>query len=97
VLYPTHTQACLADSCPPVSGVSDTSRRLMDVVHRFNQHVGRTACCYTFEAGPDPVLLFLERDAAELFSRLLYHFPPAKEAMEAFAVDDYFYGSVRRP
>jgi hypothetical protein len=72
------------------------SRRLMDVVHRFNAHMGRTAAAYTFEAGPDPVLLFLERDAGELFQRLLYHFPPAKTALDAFSIDDYFYGSVRK-
>jgi len=87
-------QACLADAVPPVAGVSDVSRRLMDVVHRFNAHMGRTAAAYSFEAGPDPVLLFLERDAGELFQRLLYHFPPAKTALDAFSVDDYFYGST---
>lgn len=31
------------------------------MVHRFNDHMGRMAAAYTFEAGPDPVLLFLDR------------------------------------
>jgi mevalonate pyrophosphate decarboxylase len=44
-----------------VPGINDMSRRVMDVVHRFNDFCREVKAAYTFEAGPDPVLFFMER------------------------------------
>ena len=54
-------QACLLDTLPPVPGINDMSRKVMDVVHRFNEHMGHTAAAYSFGVGPDPVIFFMER------------------------------------
>eukprot|EP00854_Cymbomonas_tetramitiformis_P020044 gene20044-23990_t len=54
---------------------------------------GYTAAAYTFDTGPDAVLIFQRRDAPELFQRLLYHFPPACAPGEQPNVKAYFSNS----
>jgi hypothetical protein len=42
----------------------------------MNGGMERVAVAYSFGAGPGPLLLTTEADAAALMWRLLYHFPP---------------------
>ncbi|KAK3280860.1 hypothetical protein CYMTET_11314 [Cymbomonas tetramitiformis] len=86
-------QACLMDTMPPMNCLNETSKRIVEMVHRFNDLKGYTAAAYTFDTGPDAVLIFQRRDAPELFQRLLYHFPPACAPGEQPNVKAYFSNS----
>lgn len=66
---------CL-DTFPPISYLSDTSRRIMHLVHRFNAHYGQTRVAYTFDAGPNAVIFTLEDTVAEFVAAVRHIFPP---------------------
>ncbi|RMJ28070.1 diphosphomevalonate decarboxylase [Aspergillus sp. HF37] len=53
---------CL-DSWPPIFYMNDVSRAAVRLVHDINQAVGRTVCAYTFDAGPNAVIYYLDEDA----------------------------------
>lgn len=77
--------ACCLDTYPPISYLSDTSRFIMALIHWYNDFVGETQVCYTFDAGPNAVLYTLEEHLAGLMQFLLYFFPPK----DADAFDSY--------
>ncbi|PYH95175.1 diphosphomevalonate decarboxylase [Aspergillus ellipticus CBS 707.79] len=52
---------CL-DSWPPIFYMNDVSRAAVRLVHDINRAVGRTVCSYTFDAGPNAVIYYLEKD-----------------------------------
>lgn len=52
---------CL-DSWPPIFYMNDVSRAAVRLVHGINSVVGRTVCAYTFDAGPNAVIYYLEQD-----------------------------------
>ena len=52
---------CL-DSWPPIFYMNDVSRAAVRLVHDINHIVGRTVCAYTFDAGPNAVIYYLEQD-----------------------------------
>ncbi|XP_044111504.1 diphosphomevalonate decarboxylase [Neovison vison] len=66
---------CL-DTFPPISYLSDTSRRVMLLVHRFNAHHGRTKVAYTFDAGPNAVVFALHDTVPEFVAAVRHCFPP---------------------
>ncbi|KAM6223165.1 diphosphomevalonate decarboxylase [Rhynchocyon petersi] len=66
---------CL-DTFPPISYLTDTSRRIMHLVHRFNSHHGQTRVAYTFDAGPNAVIFTLEDTVAEFVAAVTHCFPP---------------------
>ncbi|XP_058901924.1 diphosphomevalonate decarboxylase isoform X1 [Kogia breviceps] len=66
---------CL-DTFPPISYLSDTSRRVIHLVHRFNAHHGRTKAAYTFDAGANAVIFTLEDTVAEFVAAVRHSFPP---------------------
>ncbi|XP_057569315.1 diphosphomevalonate decarboxylase isoform X1 [Hippopotamus amphibius kiboko] len=66
---------CL-DTFPPISYLSDTSQRVMRLVHRFNAHHGRTKAAYTFDAGPNAVIFTLDDAVAEFVAAVRHSFPP---------------------
>lgn len=47
--------ACL-DTFPPIFYMNDTSRRIIGLVHAFNEAKGRIVAGYTFDAGPNAVI-----------------------------------------
>ncbi|RAK86637.1 diphosphomevalonate decarboxylase [Aspergillus costaricaensis CBS 115574] len=52
---------CL-DSWPPIFYMNDVSRAAVRLVHDINRAVGRTVCAYTYDAGPNAVIYYLEKD-----------------------------------
>lgn len=53
---------CL-DSWPPIFYMNDVSRAAVRLVHDINRAVGRTVCAYTFDAGPNAVIYYLDEDS----------------------------------
>ncbi|XP_036998235.2 diphosphomevalonate decarboxylase [Artibeus jamaicensis] len=66
---------CL-DTFPPISYLSDTSRHIIHLVHRFNAHHGQTKVAYTFDAGPNAVIFTLDDTVAEFVAAVKHSFPP---------------------
>ncbi|XP_029781280.1 diphosphomevalonate decarboxylase [Suricata suricatta] len=66
---------CL-DTFPPISYLSDTSRRLIRLVHCFNAHHGQTKVAYTFDAGPNAVVFTLADTVPEFVATVRHCFPP---------------------
>lgn len=60
---------CL-DSYPPIFYMNDTSRAAIHVVEEINKQAGRTIAAYTFDAGPNCVIYFLEENANEILGPL---------------------------
>lgn len=54
--------ACL-DSWPPIFYMNDVSRAAVRIVHDINRLAGRTVCAYTFDAGPNAVIYYLENES----------------------------------
>ncbi|OAL70683.1 diphosphomevalonate decarboxylase [Trichophyton violaceum] len=51
------------DTWPPTFYLNDTSRAAIRAVHDINRAAGRSVCAYTFDAGPNAVIYYLEKDA----------------------------------
>lgn len=67
---------CL-DTSPPIFYMNDTSHRIISLVERWNQSEGTPQVAYTFDAGPNAVLIAPNRKVAGLLlQRLLFQFPP---------------------
>ncbi|GAB7356924.1 hypothetical protein MBLNU459_g7774t1 [Dothideomycetes sp. NU459] len=52
---------CL-DTDPPIFYMNDTSRAAVRMVDEINKNAGRTVAAYTFDAGPNAVIYYLEKD-----------------------------------
>ena len=52
---------CL-DTDPPIFYLNETSRWAIRAVEIVNEKVGRTVATYTFDAGPNCVVYYLEKD-----------------------------------
>lgn len=57
----TFHATCL-DSWPPIFYMNDVSRAAVRLVHDINRAVGRTVAAYTFDAGPNAVIYYEEKD-----------------------------------
>ncbi|XP_062327077.1 diphosphomevalonate decarboxylase [Osmerus eperlanus] len=66
---------CL-DTYPPVFYLNDVSRRIINLVHRYNRHCGETRVAYSFDAGPNAVIFTLQEHTAEFFQVVRTFFPP---------------------
>ena len=62
---------CL-DSFPPISYMDDASRQIVQACHAFN--AGTVRCAYTFDAGPNAVLM---AEGADVLEALIQSLPPA--------------------
>jgi diphosphomevalonate decarboxylase len=56
--------ATCADTYPPIFYMNDTSRIAVRAVEEVNARAGRTVAAYTFDAGPNCVVYYLEDDEA---------------------------------
>lgn len=56
--------ATCADTYPPIFYMNDVSRAAVRAVEAVNAAAGRTVAAYTFDAGPNAVIYYLEQDAA---------------------------------
>jgi diphosphomevalonate decarboxylase len=54
---------CL-DTFPPIFYLNDTSRAVIRAVGAINEHAGKTIVAYTYDAGPNTVLYFEEKNAS---------------------------------
>lgn len=60
---------CL-DSYPPIFYINDTSKKIIRLVHSINAFFNETIVAYTFDAGPNAVLYYLEENEDKLFAFL---------------------------
>lgn len=58
--------ACCADTYPPIFYMNDVSRAAIRAVEHINAKAGKTIAAYTFDAGPNCVVYYLEEDAATI-------------------------------
>jgi len=70
---------CL-DTYPPIFYLNDVSRAVIQFVHAFNTACGEVRLGYTFDAGPNAVLLVLKQHAPQALAAVLAHFPPERGA-----------------
>jgi len=56
---------CL-DSWPPIHYLNDVSRAAMSAVETTNRKAGNLICAYTFDAGPNAVIYYLEENAQKV-------------------------------
>lgn len=80
---------CL-DTSPPIFYMNDTSHRIINVVERWNQFEGTPQVAYTFDAGPNAVLIARNRETATLLlQRMLFYFPPPQDSeLTSYVVGD---------
>ncbi|TPX18794.1 uncharacterized protein E0L32_011543 [Thyridium curvatum] len=52
-----------SDSYPPIYYMNDVSRAAVRAVEAVNEAAGKTVAAYTFDAGPNAVIYYLEKDA----------------------------------
>ncbi|PGH16467.1 diphosphomevalonate decarboxylase [Helicocarpus griseus UAMH5409] len=51
------------DTWPPTFYLNDVSRAAIRLVHDINRAAGETICAYTFDAGPNAVIYYLEKES----------------------------------
>eukprot|EP00316_Scyphosphaera_apsteinii_P008307 CAMPEP_0119346880 /NCGR_PEP_ID=MMETSP1333-20130426/108234_1 /TAXON_ID=418940 /ORGANISM="Scyphosphaera apsteinii, Strain RCC1455" /LENGTH=452 /DNA_ID=CAMNT_0007359401 /DNA_START=72 /DNA_END=1430 /DNA_ORIENTATION=- len=66
---------CL-DTFPPIFYLNDVSRAIIGFVHAFNDACGEVRLGYTFDAGPNAVLLVLKEHITQALGAILHYFPP---------------------
>ncbi|XP_069072581.1 diphosphomevalonate decarboxylase isoform X2 [Pleurodeles waltl] len=66
---------CL-DTFPPIFYLNDISKRIINLVHRYNDYYGQTKVAYTFDAGPNAVIFTLEPVMNEFVEVVKGCFPP---------------------
>lgn len=54
--------ACCLDTTPPIFYMNDTSRAAVRAVETINEHAGEAVAAYTFDAGPNAVVYYLEEN-----------------------------------
>lgn len=82
--------ACCLDTSPPIFYMNDTSHKIISCVEKWNRAEGTPQVAYTFDAGPNAVLIAKNRQVATLLlQKLLFYFPPASETdLSSYLIGD---------
>ncbi|EGC35790.1 hypothetical protein DICPUDRAFT_32847 [Dictyostelium purpureum] len=64
-----------ATTTPAIYYLNDTSRYIMNLIHRYNKLSGSVKCAYTFDAGPNACIYLPEENVVEVLSLFIKHFP----------------------
>lgn len=80
---------CL-DTYPPIFYMNDTSHKIISCVEKWNRAEGTPQVAYTFDAGPNAVMIARDRKTATLLlQRLLFHFPPHSDTnLDSYVIGD---------
>lgn len=80
---------CL-DTSPPIFYMNDTSHKIIGCVEKWNRSEESPQVAYTFDAGPNAVMIARNRKtAALLLQRLLFHFPPHSDTdLNSYVIGD---------
>uniref|UniRef100_A0A2P2J0D1 Diphosphomevalonate decarboxylase n=2 Tax=Rhizophora mucronata TaxID=61149 RepID=A0A2P2J0D1_RHIMU len=80
---------CL-DTHPPIFYMNDTSHRIISLVEKWNRSEETPQVAYTFDAGPNAVLIARDtKAAAQLLRKLLFYFPPNPDTdLNSFVLGD---------
>lgn len=69
---------CL-DTYPPISYMTDVSRRVVHILTRYNaSHRDGPRAAYTFDAGPNAVIYLREQHVPEVLALVHHYFPSSK-------------------
>eukprot|EP01119_Soliformovum_irregulare_P015767 TRINITY_DN448_c0_g1_i1.p1 TRINITY_DN448_c0_g1~~TRINITY_DN448_c0_g1_i1.p1 ORF type:complete len:401 (-),score=102.27 TRINITY_DN448_c0_g1_i1:133-1308(-) len=79
--------AVCADTTPPIYYLNDTSRFIIDLIHRYNKTAGKIQAAYTFDAGPNAVIYLEDKYVPEVLAMLSHFFPPSADRSEDFIKD----------
>ena len=74
---------CL-DTYPPIFYLTDTSRAIILLCHALNDACGEVMCGYTFDAGPNAVLLTTAKFMPMLAAAVSHFFPPPPETASTY-------------
>jgi len=77
---------CL-DTAPPIFYMNESSKRIVNLVHAYNDMVGSISAAYTFDAGPNAVIYVPEKHMNALLGLALHYFSPIHHKGHANAQD----------
>lgn len=62
--------ATMADTMPPIHYLNDISKEIIYQLHDLNKSEGKTICGYTFDAGPNPQIITIDKYKDRVISAL---------------------------
>ncbi|GAB1607285.1 diphosphomevalonate decarboxylase-like [Argonauta hians] len=74
---------CL-DTYPPICYLTEVSKQIIALVHRFNKLSECIKVAYTFDAGPNACLLLMEKDVPRFLSLIRHFFRPSNQHFDNF-------------
>lgn len=66
--------AICQDTFPPINYLNETSRKIIDMVHRYNGQTAKKCLAYSFDAGPNAVLITTQEHLDDICTLVKKHF-----------------------